>query len=75
MFTSDDDVKIESDLKAIDNYFECGNYDEAHKKLSDTIKFRRVNKITNATLDLQLKVRRINSTQYLTTFLSFVSSS
>jgi len=71
MFT-DDDVKIESYLKAIENYFECGNYDRAHKKLSDAIKLRRTNEITNATIDVQLKVRRINNTEYSVTFLTML---
>ena len=55
MFTGDH-VKIESYVKAIDNYLECGNYDRAHEKLSDAIKLTRMNEITNATIDLQLKV-------------------
>jgi hypothetical protein len=65
-----DDVKIESYLKAIGSHFEYGNYDRAHEILLDAIKLRRTNKITNAMMDLQLKVSRINIMEYLVTFLT-----
>ena len=74
ILTGDDYVKIESYLKVIENYFECGDYDRAHQKLSDAIKLRRTNKITDPTIDLQLKVRRINSRKYFLTFLTVLFS-
>ncbi|CAF0918488.1 unnamed protein product [Rotaria sordida] len=61
---SGNDIKIESYLKAIEHYFECDNYGRAHERLSDAIKLRRINQITSAMMDLQLKVRRMNSTEY-----------